>query len=401
MPLRLGVDATCWPNRRGFGRFTRALVTEMVRRGPDHHWVLLIDAASRGASQLPAEAEVRAVDVSQPPNEAASAAGRRSLPDVARMAWAGRRAGCDAFFFPTTYSYFPVLGPPTVVTVHDAIAEAHAELTLPGRQARLLWKAKQQLAVRTAWAVVTVSEAARADVVRALPVRPGQVHVIHEAPDPIFGPLAPEQRAPALARLGLPPDRPYLLYVGGISPHKNLDVLVDAFTEIAADHLDVALVLVGELSDDPFLSSAGLLQRRVADSPVRDRVTFTGYLPDEDVAALYGGATATVLPSVGEGFGLTAAESAACGTPVVASDIPALRELLADAALYAPPGDAHGLARACRTLLDDPARRRQLADASRHRAARWSWTSSADAVIELLERSAGSSRRRPPKGPVP
>jgi glycosyltransferase involved in cell wall biosynthesis len=165
--------------------------------------------------------------------------------------------------------------------------------------------------------------------------------------------------------------------------------MVDAFGEIARGRPDLRLVIVGDLSDDPFLSSAGSLRHQVESNRAGAQITFTGFLPDADVVALYGGATATVLPSLGEGFGLTAAESAACGTPVVASDIPALRELLGDAALYAPPHDAHAFAEACCLLLDEPDRRQDLADAGIARAARWSWRASAETVIDLLERAAG------------
>lgn len=389
MPLRLGIDATCWPNRRGFGRFTRALVSEMVRLGEDHRWVLLIDEASRAACQLPTGVEVRTVEVDQPPAQAASAAGHRTLRDVARMSWAAWRSGCDAFFFPASYSYFPTPGRPTVVTVHDAIAEANNDLVLPSRQARLRWGLKQQVSVRWASAVVTVSQAAREEVVRALPVRPERLHVIHEAPDPIFRPMRPDRGVGALARVGLQPHQPFLLYVGGISPHKNLGVMVDAFGEVARGRPDLRLVIVGDLSDDPFLSSAESLRCQVESNRAGAQITFTGYLPDADVVALYGAAAATVLPSLGEGFGLTAAESAACGTPVVASDIPALRELLGDAALYASPHDAHAFAEACCLLLDEPDRRRSLADAGIARAARWSWRASAETVIDLLEQAAG------------
>jgi glycosyltransferase involved in cell wall biosynthesis len=167
--------------------------------------------------------------------------------------------------------------------------------------------------------------------------------------------------------------------------------LVRAFELLADGRDDARLVLAGDLSDDPFLSSADTIRGRIAASPARDRITLTGYVQDADLAALYSGAVATVLPSLGEGFGLTAAESAACGTPVVASDDPALRELLGDEGLYADPRNPEAIAAHLRHLIEDPAHRAATSDGVSRRAAAWSWAPAADHLIELLER-IGSNR---------
>jgi glycosyltransferase involved in cell wall biosynthesis len=238
--------------------------------------------------------------------------------------------------------------------------------------------------------VLTVSNAARADVGRTLGVPDRRLRTVGEAPDPAFVPMAADRRHQLLARFGLGPGARYVLYAGGISPHKNLGVLVAAFGDVAAGRPDVRLVVAGDLDDDPFLSSAGSLRSAVAASPFRDRITLAGFVTDDELAALYGGAVATVQPSMGEGFGLTAAESAACGTPVVASDLPALTELLGDVALYAPPDRPDAFATALGRLLDDPAERLRLSHASLERARRWSWSAAADTVIGVLEEAARS-----------
>lgn len=388
--MRIGIDASCWANRRGFGRFTRGLVHELVRHA-GHDYVLLIDELSLVNATLPEGVEVVPVRVELAPARAASAEGSRTLRDLARMAAAARRAACAAFYFPATYSWFPVVGTPTVVTVHDATTERLPHLTFPTRAARWRWRVKQRLALRQACAVVTVSQASRREVIEFLGVPERRVHVIREAPDPEFRPLTAARRVAVLASHGLVPDARYLLYVGGISPHKNLEVLLAAFEEVARDHSDLRLLLAGDASDDPFLSSATVVRKVAETSPFADRVTFTGFVDDELLVALYGGAVATVLPSLGEGFGLTAAESAACGTPVVASELPALRELLGSAALYAAPRDVAGFARAFRQLLDDPDGRAGRAAASLRRAAGWSWSAAAATVLGLIE-EAGSVR---------
>ncbi len=386
--LHIAIDASCWSNRRGFGRFTRCLVTEMLRRHPEKQFTLLIDRPSLEIVELPAETEVVAVDVDVAPSAAAAANGRRSVRDLARMTRAARRLGADVMFFPATYTYFPVPGTPTVVTVHDATAEQLPDLILPSLRDRAAWRLKQRLALSSARLVFTVSEASRRAVIEVLGVPADRIRVINEAPAERFGPLAQSTVRDRLRRFGLGNGRPYLVYVGGISPHKNLGILIDAFEVVADRHPDLRLVLVGDTEGDPFLSSVTDVRHRVARSPVRDRITFTGYVSDDELVALYCGAVASVLPSLGEGFGLPAAESAACGTPVVASDDPALMELLGVDGLYAPARHAEGFAALFDRLMTERGLRSDLSARLLRRAARWSWAPAADAVVEALEEVA-------------
>ena len=385
--MRIGIDGSCWSNRRGFGRFTRCLVEELAQRFPDDEWLLLLDRVSADDPDLPAlpaGVDVRTVAVDRAPSRAASADGSRSLRDVARMSLAGRSAQCDAFFFPASYSWFPVPGTPTVVTVHDAIAERHSELVFPSRAHQLRWKLKEGLAVRCAAMLLTVSQASRAAVTETLRVSPDRLRVIREAPAAGFRHVPEEERAASLGRLDVDPDVPYFLYVGGISPHKNLLVLVEAFSAVASRHSEVRLLLAGDAEDDPFLSSAGSVRAALAASAARDRISLLGFVADDDLAALYSGAVATALPSIDEGFGLTAAESAACGTPVVASRRPALVGLLGPAGVYADPSSADDFAAALERLLSDEGARRSAAGACADLAATWSWADAAATTREVL-----------------
>jgi len=388
--VRIAVDGSCWATRRGFGRFTRCLLSEMVHRDTANVYVVLLDSASAQDDDLPplppgVDVEIARVDVA--PAEAAAAAGRRGIADMARMTVALRRIKSDVVFFPATYSYFPVVGPPSVVVVHDAIAERLPALTLPGRGDRIRWRLKQEVAVRRAEVVITVSEASRRAIVETLGVSDSKVHVIREAPADAFRPVPASETSAALARLGLADD-PYLLYVGGISPHKNIEVLIEAFEVVAAGHEDLRLLLVGEVDDDPFLSSVAAVRSAIDRSPASRRIVLTGFVPDDDLAALYSGALATVLPSLAEGFGLPAAESAACGTPVVASRDPALVELLGDTGLYAAADRPSEFAVHFEAMIADDDRRRLCATAVAERAATWSWGHAAEATIAILEQAA-------------
>lgn len=388
--MRIGIDGSCWANRRGFGRFTRALVSAMAEQsagGPELR--LLLDSTSARDPELPPIPQGVAVDsvpVRIAPAKAAAAEGSRSLRDIVAMARRARANGYDAFFFPASYSYFPVIGVPVVVTVHDAIAETMPDLILPTRGDRVRWAVKQHLALRQAKAVLTVSEASRRAVLRHLRVPEDRLHVINEAPDERFRPTSRPDQAAVLASHGLPANARYLLYVGGISPHKNLPLLIEAFSAVPDDRL--LLLLVGDVADDPFLSAAAAVCDAVEASPARGRIRLLGYVSDDDLPALYGAAVATAQPSLGEGFGLTAAESAACGTPVVASRDAALMELLGAAGTYADAGSVPEWTAALSRLALDPAQRAAAAVASKAAAAAWSWDRAAETTLDILGQAA-------------
>jgi hypothetical protein len=160
--MRIGIDACTWSNRRGYGRFTRGVVTALVEGHLDHEFVLVVDQHTAREAEFPAGAKVHVVATSEQPGQAASAYGSRSPADLLRMTRAVRRVRPDVFYFPTRYSYFPLPpGTPAVVTFHDATAELHPELIFPGLRSRLLWAAKTRLALRQADRLVTVSSDAR------------------------------------------------------------------------------------------------------------------------------------------------------------------------------------------------------------------------------------------------
>lgn len=392
--LRVGVDGACWANRRGYGRYARNLLAALAGRDDGDRYVLFVDPETAAAAALPAALEPIVVRTRRPPAAAASAAGRRSVPDLWRMAWAVARHRLDVFFFPTVYTYFPLLRPvPSVVAIHDVIADRHPELAFARMRLALFWKAKVALALAQARLVLTVSEDARDAIVEHFGLDPGRVRVVLEAPDAIFRPLAsPREPGELLPGLAVPPGARYLLYVGGLSPHKNLPVLIEAYRQLLAepDLGDLRLLLVGDHAADGFYSAYEELRALVARQALDGRVCFTGYLPDETLVDLYNRADLLVLPSIEEGFGLPAVEAAACGTAVVASDAGPAGRLLGDGAWTFSPGDVAGLTEGLRRLLRDAARRRAMGAEGRRRVAQLSWERAAAEVHAILREVAGS-----------
>ncbi|HEV2100876.1 MAG TPA: glycosyltransferase family 1 protein [Stellaceae bacterium] len=393
--LRIGIDGGCWLNRRGYGRYARGLLTALARRQDDDQYFIFVDRETARAPNLPDRFHQVVVPTAQPPALAASAAGRRSVRDLCRMGWAVARCPLDVFFFPSVYTFFPLLRPMrAIVAIHDVIAEHHPAMVFGRRRGALFWRLKVALALRQADLIVTVSDHARRGIIDHFGLAPERVRTILEAPDSIFQPGAPPYRLrELLPACWLPGEGGrYLLYVGGLSPHKNLHLLLEAFRRLIARDAfpNLQLLLVGDYQGDVFYSAYESLRQEVGRYRLEDRVCFTGYVPDEVLVHLYNLADLVVLPSVEEGFGLPAFEAAACGTPVVASKVGPAADLLGPAVWAFPPDDASALTDGLRDLLNDPARRHAMSIAGRERVRSFSWEKAA-AQAHALFREVGQS----------
>jgi glycosyltransferase involved in cell wall biosynthesis len=384
--MRVGVDASGWANQRGFGRFTRNAVGRLVAADTTAAFTFYVDERTADEVDLPDGVDVRGVRLDRAPSAAASAGSSRSIADLLRMTRAVRRDRPDAFLFPSLHTYFPVLGTPTIVGVHDTIVEELPAMTVPSRRERLAAGLKHRVAVRRASRVFTVSEASRRAVAAHYGIAPANVSVVPEAPDPVFSPRTGSALAPELAAAGLASDARYVVYAGGISPHKNVESLIDAFALLREQAIDdgLLLVIVGDLDGETYLSSARSVRERIAHHGLGDAVRLPGYVHDETLACLYSGATAFVMPSLAEGFGLTAVEAAACGAAVVLSDLPPHRESLGDAALYFDPTDVAALASILNRIVTDDALREEHRARARAAVSHLSWDATATRLQSLI-----------------
>src|SRR4051812_38264978 len=179
--MNIGIDATCWWNTRGFGRYTRQLLTAMFEEARGHEFHLFIDREPEQAMLRPGVTIVRA-ETRSTVTASAVAAGRRSLRDVLALRRSVGRQPIDVMYFPAVYSYYPTgSGVPVVITFHDAIAERFPRLVFPDLRGRILWSLKVSLARRYAACITTVSYAAREEIARYLRVDRDRITVIHEA----------------------------------------------------------------------------------------------------------------------------------------------------------------------------------------------------------------------------
>ncbi len=197
-----------------------------------------------------------------------------------------------------------------------------------------------------------------------------------------------ELAADVRARHGLPTQAPLLLYVGGLSPHKNIDGLLRTLAVLHERGETCHLAIVGDTSTDTFLTCYHELQQLVHELTLDDHVTFTGFIPDDALAALYRASTLLVLPSFSEGFGLPVLEAMACGLPVAVSDRFSLPEIVGDAGVLFDPTSIDSMVAAIAPVLNDAARRAAMAEKGLLRAEQYSWRRGAEHMMQLLERAA-------------
>ncbi len=369
--MRLAVEVTtCTASRTGIGYYTEHLVDGLLAtRAPGDELVLLSNRAP--ATRL-AERWAPWLRVDGGPVRA-----WWMQTDVPSLLVS---CGADVAVFPNYIA--PLASPcPAIVFVHDVALLRMPELFTLRKRVLMTPLLRQSVAV--APLVATVSEASRRELIECLGVEPARIVVLPGAAHPSCRPLAAEETAPVLARHGL--RRPYVLTVGTLEPRKNLPTLLEAWDRLGAPAEGLELVVVGGRGwRDAELVNA-LAERR----PL-GRVRWLGYVSEPDLVALYAAARLFVYPSRHEGFGLPVLEAMACGAPVVASDVAALREVAGDAATFAPPGDAGALAAAMAGVLAGPngARGAGLA-----RARAFSWARTAE-ILWARAREVGPSRVR-------
>lgn len=364
--MRIGVDgryiADHYP---GIGRYTFSLLEALSRLAADVTFVIAVQPGQPNSrydlGQLATRPNIRLETFALQP---------RSPLEQAHWPLAARRWSLDIHHSP--YFYKPYFLPcPSVVTIYDLIPLVFPEGFSAGQ--RLIFRLMVGLALRTARAVIAISAATRADLVRYFNLSPERVHVTPLAADASFYPRPPAEVAAVRARYGLPDQ--YVLYVGINKPHKNLPRLIEAYAKIG---VAPPLVLAGR-EDARYPQT----RERVETLGLGGRVYFPGDIASADLPALYSGASLFVFPSLYEGFGLPPLEAMACGAPVVCSDRASLPEIVGDAALTFDPYDVDAIASALRHALDDPDLRASLRQRGLAQVAQFSWDRTAQETLRI------------------
>ena len=360
--IRLGIDGRELQNdsRSGIGRY----VTDVLRAASLAGWECLVYVTNRIV--LPSNLSgisLRMVKKSWTP-----------WWDQVLLPRALSRDGVSIFLSP--YYKGPIHAPcPVVITIHDLLF-----IRYPGTWRPIydwMMTVLASLYSRRAQAIITDSVYSKRCIVERLGVSSEHIQVIPLALNPRFTQTA----VPSSLLEQYDLHHPYILYVGNFKPHKNLEQLLYAFAGLDESVRGALhLVLAGQ---DRMHQQ--ILERLCHRLGIMDQVRFPGFVPDEDLPALYSGALFSVLPSLVEGFGLTALESMGCGCPVMASNRASIPEVVGNAALLFDPEHGEAMTMAMQQLLSQKPLREEYRQKGLLRAAEFDQRHTTDKVLTLLQ----------------
>lgn len=400
--------------RRGIGRYSLALAQAMAREARGRHEILIaLNGAFSDtieplrdafAGLLPPEA-IRVWENPLPPGGGASAALTRAAarlreaflanlaPDVVHVSSLFESADDGTA---TSCGLFAPMR--TAVTLYDLIPLLRPEtyLTRPATRDEYLGKIED---LKKADLLLAISESSRQEALQHLGCVPERCVNISTAADSHFVPrtLDGDEERTLRERLRLP--RPFALYTGGIDPRKNVEGLIRAFARLPESvRAQRQLAIVCSVHDD---SRARLLQLARENGLVDGQLVLTGYVPEDDLVALYGLCEAFVFPSVHEGFGLPALEAMRCGAAVIASNTSSLPEVVGREDALFDPQSEEAIANALERLLTDADWRGELRTHGLRQAEKFSWEASARAALEAMERLVAQSGTATPRVGAP
>ena len=376
MPLKIAIDGRCLTDHYpGIGRYLFNLLHSLPAVAEDVE--LGVFTAADGNSRFDLEAletqGIRLIPTSSP---------IRGIGQQLELPREIRRLSADVFHAP----YFLTAlrpGCPMVVGFYDTIAARFPE-HLPSGRARLAARLGSKLALSAARSIITLSRAAKRDLIDVFGLPSERIAVTPAAPGQGFEPATDEAITELRKRLRLP--KRYALHVGTNKPHKNLERLLEAWSEVRGFKLSkCGLMFAGAHDPNHFdVDSA-------ADRLGFDDVRSLGPVAESDLPTLYSGAEVFVLPSTIEGFGLPILEAMACGAPVACANSSSLPEVAGHAAVYFDPDDTGSIAQSLARLLRNPGYRRLLGERGRARAAQLSWERTARLTLDVYRQVASGS----------
>jgi len=257
-----------------------------------------------------------------------------------------------------------------LVTVHDAFHLAMLEY-VGGIHKRLYAKALFTAIKYKANKIICVSQFSANELIRLTGVNPDKIVVIHNGVNKEWFEIKKEKR---------PHNKPYLLYVGNVKPHKNLVRLLEAF-ELLANKIPHDLIIVGKKAG--FITGDTIIEKKA--TSLKQRVHFTGYVDNQLLHQYFIHAKTLVFPSLYEGFGLPPLEAMACGCPVIVSNAASLPEVCGDAAIYCDPYSVEDIANKIEQLLADKNLQQQMRLKGIERAKTFSWEKTAKKTCEIIE----------------
>lgn len=365
--MRIGIDARSL-HHEGVGRYIRELIRHLARIDRENEYVVYFKSKESIIEEIVEFPNFRA-DVLPV-----------SIYDLYKQPYLWYRFYKDGLdiFHATDHWLVPFLTPcPLVITVHDTLAKTERKSI--SRKAAAYGAFIARIALFVSDVVLTVSDFTKKEIIDIYPRAQRKLSVIYHGVGMEFMPVPESESDRIREKYRL--TKSYLLYVGSLKSHKNIPRLIEAFAGLPSEARKDTDLIIAARVETRFNETLKLPVKLGIEESVR----FIGYVPTADLPGLYSGATASIIPSFTESFGLPIIEAMACGTPVLASKGGALPEVGGDAALYFDPYTTDGIKDAILSVLKDDALRKRLSAGGLIRSGEFSWETTARRTLEIYE----------------
>ncbi len=377
--MRIGIDALAWaPGRQaGVDTYLRHQVAALQEIDSNNEYVIFVSREARARLGLVAEnfREATCPIYSQwrP---------LRAVWEQTALAARTRAEGIEALLC-VGGIVPPNLGAPTIQVIHDLQAFHYPENFSWTKRRFLTWALPRS--AQAAALTIASSEYTRGDVIKFLGQPPEKIRVVLLAAGTEFRPASPEAMAQVRSKYNIAGE--YLLCVATAHRHKNIAGLVAAYDEAIGEKWTGKLVLAGRAG-----SGSAQLLAAIRASHHQDRIRLLGRVDEGSLPALYSGATAFIMPSLFEGFGMTVLEAMQCGCPVVCSNLTAAPEAAGQAALLFDPRDQRQFRKALVRIISDDQLRDNLRERGFAQARRFSWQDTAQKTLSAIQEAVRNSR---------
>jgi len=376
--MRIGIDARLW-NETGVGRYIRNLVWNLQELDKVNTYVLFVDKRIKKQElRIKMDWTVIETDIRW-----------HSVKEQLKFAKVLEKEHLDLVHFP--YFSVPILyNRPFVITIHDLIINHYPTgkaSTLPSpiyyiKLAGYKFVIKQ--AAQKAQHVIAVSEATKSEIEKHLQISSDKISVTYEGVEPSLRAQQSKPQKEIATVISWLRNDDYFLYVGNAYPHKNLERLIEAFKLINNDYPDSKLVFIGK--EDYFYKR---LKEKVTSLGLENNILFTGFVSEDELDVYYQNAIATIVPSLMEGFGLPGLEAMKRNCLVISSDIPSLREIYHEAAVYFDPLAPASMHATILEVLENKKKFQSYKEKGQKRVAFFSWRKMAEQTLKIYESCVG------------
>lgn len=369
--MKIAIDARLYGFKHaGIGRYVENLISQLARLDEKNHYVIITHPKTE-LKKLPKNAKVIRSNT-------------RHYTLKEQTSFLSVLNNCNADVYHIPHFNVPVLfNKPFIVTIHDLLW--HEKIGLQSTTLSPLtyvlkyagYRLTVKAAVHKASHIVVPTNSVKQTLIQTLHVPNEKISVTYEAPDELFS--RPVSKQPLPKQFNLP--SPYIIYTGSLYPHKNVSILLTVLNALPDLHLAIASART--VFWEKF-------KAEVDQAGLRERVHLLGFVPDSQLQQLYTKATALILPSQSEGFGLTGLEAMATGLPVIATDTPILSEVYGSAAILVNTANADEICEAIKKLHANNKLRSRLIELGKIQAKQYSWQTMAAQTLSLYHKVAGN-----------